>query len=212
MKTDDLVRLLAADRLVERRSAARAAAIAYPLCLLALAAAFVAFLGPRPGFGDPQILAITAMKLAITLTLAVSGVLAAFKAARPDAGAYLGWRVAAPALVLLAMALVYDIASVGAAGWQARLVGQHNWRCLIDVTVLSVAPLATTLFVLRRGVVTRQTMAGAVAGLAATGIGASFYALNCTDDSPLFMLAWYGAAGLIVVALGILAARRLLRW
>jgi hypothetical protein len=46
----------------------------------------------------------------------------------------------------------------------------------------------------------------------ASGIGASFYAANCTDDSPLFVLAWYPIAASIVTGAGFLIGRRLLRW
>ena len=212
MKTEDLVRSLAMDDVVEHGASDRAALVGYPICLLAVGAAFFVFLGLRPGFDESRILAITGMKLAITLTLATTGVAAALRAARPDAGAREIALAAAPALGLLALMLAFDVATAGVAGWETRLLGLHNWRCVIAVATLSIAPRAPTLLVLQRGAVTRPTMAGAIAGLAATGIGASFYALNCTDDSPLFMLVWYGAATLIVVALGILGARRFLRW
>lgn len=71
-----------------------------------------------------------------------------------------------------------------------------------------MVPLATTLFVLQRGAVTRPTLAGAIAGLAADSRRSHLYALNCTDDSPLFMLAWYVPATLVVMALGVLGAHR----
>ncbi|MFO1117691.1 MAG: DUF1109 domain-containing protein [Beijerinckiaceae bacterium] len=212
MKTKDLVRSLALDDVVERGACARAARVGYPICLLALGAAFFTFLGLRPGFDQSQILSITAMKLAITLTLATTGIAAALRAARPASSAREIALAAAPTLGLLALMLAFDIATTGVAGWETRLLGLHNWRCVFAVATLSVVPLATTLLVLQRGAVTRPTMAGAIAGLAATGIGASFYALNCTDDSPLFMLVWYGAAALIVVALGIFGARSFLKW
>jgi hypothetical protein len=55
-------------------------------------------------------------------------------------------------------------------------------------------------------------LAGAVAGLAASGIAATFYASNCTDDSPLFVLLWYPIAIAIVTAVGYILGKRLLRW
>jgi hypothetical protein len=212
MKTDDLIRSLAQDNVLEARAPRRAASLSYPFCLAVLAVLFVALLGPRPGFGSGGILLITAMKLAVTVTLAVAGVAAVLKAAAPDVDPGDGWRAAAPAAAVLAAMLVYDFATHGAGGWLARLTGLHGLRCLTIVSLLSIVPLATALYVLQHGAVTRPTLAGAVAGLAATGIGASFYALNCTDDSPLFMLAWYGPATLVVIALGILGAYRFLRW
>lgn len=212
MKTDDLIRSLAQDNISDTQTPRRAAALSFPFCLAVLAVLFVAFLGPRPGFGAGDVLLITAMKLAVTITLAIAGIAAVLKAAAPDVNPGAGWCAAAPASAVLAAMLIYDFSTHGAGGWQARLAGLHGLRCLTIVSLLSLVPLATALYVLQRGAVTRPTLAGAVAGLAATGIGASFYALNCTDDSPLFMLAWYGPATLVVIALGILGANRLLHW
>jgi hypothetical protein len=65
---------------------------------------------------------------------------------------------------------------------------------------------------LRQGAPSDPGLAGALAGLVASGIGASFYAANCTDDSPLFVLAWYPIAASIVTGAGFLIGRRLLRW
>ncbi len=55
-------------------------------------------------------------------------------------------------------------------------------------------------------------MAGSIAGLAASGIAATFYAANCTDDSALFVITWYPIAALIVTTTGYLVGRKLLRW
>jgi hypothetical protein len=48
--------------------------------------------------------------------------------------------------------------------------------------------------------------------LAASGIAATFYAANCTDDSALFVMTWYPIATLIVTTAGYLVGRKLLRW
>jgi hypothetical protein len=78
---------------------------------------------------------------------------------------------------------------------------------------LIAAPvLIAALAALRRGAPTRPTLAGAVAGLAAGGLGATLYAAHCTDDSPLFVMAWYVPAIAIVTIAGALAGARLLRW
>jgi hypothetical protein len=55
-------------------------------------------------------------------------------------------------------------------------------------------------------------LAGAIAGLAASGIAATFYATNCTDDSPLFVVVWYPLAVGFVTLIGCLSGRRFLRW
>jgi hypothetical protein len=66
--------------------------------------------------------------------------------------------------------------------------------------------------VLRRGAPRDPGRTGAVAGLAAASSAASFYAVNCFDDSPLFVITWYPLATSILVACGYLLGRRILRW
>ena len=51
-----------------------------------------------------------------------------------------------------------------------------------------------------------------IAGLASAGIAATYYASNCTDDSPLFVVTWYPLAAGIVALVGAAAGSRLLRW
>ncbi|MCL2429688.1 MAG: NrsF family protein, partial [Alphaproteobacteria bacterium] len=55
-------------------------------------------------------------------------------------------------------------------------------------------------------------LAGAAAGLAASGAAVVLYASHCPDDSPLFVAVWYSSAIAIVAAAGFLAGARLLRW
>ena len=50
------------------------------------------------------------------------------------------------------------------------------------------------LAVLRYGATTRPGFAGAMAGLLAGGLAATFYAAHCPDDSPLFVATWYTIA------------------
>jgi hypothetical protein len=46
----------------------------------------------------------------------------------------------------------------------------------------------------------------------AGGVGATLYALHCTDDSPFFVAAWYSSAIAIVTLIGYATGRRWLRW
>jgi hypothetical protein len=65
---------------------------------------------------------------------------------------------------------------------------------------------------LRRGAATRPMLTGAVAGLIAGGIAATFYASHCVDDSPLFVATWYVIAIAFVALVGAIAGRWVLRW
>ena len=93
-----------------------------------------------------------------------------------------------------------------------RLVGSNSINCMTLIPLLAIIPLATFLAVLRHGAPRDPGRTGAAAGLAAAAIAASFYALNCFDDSPLFVITWYPLATSIVAACGYLLGRSILRW
>jgi hypothetical protein len=65
---------------------------------------------------------------------------------------------------------------------------------------------------LRTGAPKPPGFACAIAGVAASGTAATLYAPNCTDDSPPFVVTWYPLAILMVLAIGCLGGRLLLRW
>jgi hypothetical protein len=66
--------------------------------------------------------------------------------------------------------------------------------------------------VVRHGAPARPAVAGAIAGLLSAGLAATLYASHCTDDSPLFVAAWYTIATALVTAVGALAGAKLLRY
>ena len=73
-------------------------------------------------------------------------------------------------------------------------------------------PLAAVLAILRSGAPASPALAGGAAGLLAAAAAGALYAFHCFDDSPLFVVTWYGLAALLVIALGAVAGHRLLRW
>lgn len=210
MKTDDLITALARDTTVERATPLRAAATAIPATTILAAALFFAVFPPRPDLTGPAA-AATAMKLAVTLTLAASGLSAAMATARP---------LAAPPRRLLALLLpplvlttllAFDLSAHGWSDWKARLFGHAPLACVTLVVTLSAPLLAALVLALRRGAPGSPVAAGLTAGLAAAGLGASLYALHCPDDSPLFLATWYGLAAALMAALGA-ACARFVRW
>ena len=90
--------------------------------------------------------------------------------------------------------------------------GNPFWPKATFIPILSLAPLAIFLAVLREGASTRPVSTGALAGLLAGGIGAFFYAAHCPDDSPLFVASWYTIAIAAVTGMGALGGARWLRW
>jgi len=115
-------------------------------------------------------------------------------------------------VAVVAAAVAIELLAVPASSWPTRLVGSNAMICLPMVPLLSLAPLAAALIVLRRGAPASPALAGAAAGLLAALSGASLYAFHCFDDSPLFVATWYTLAALPMVAIGALLGPRLLRW
>jgi hypothetical protein len=212
MRTSQLIDALAADR--SSRGPSLGARFCLALCVGALVSAclFFAAIGPRPDFALAAHTLRFDLKFIDALALALPSALLALRLLRPDArpGA-LALAFLAPFL-LLAAAVVAELALVPADLWGTRLVGSNAVHCLTIIPLLSIAPLAALLIVMRGGAPQNPRIAGALAGAAAAGIAATLYASNCPDDSPLFVASWYPLATLIAVAAGAIAGDRLLRW
>lgn len=116
----------------------------------------------------------------------------------------------APALI--AMAVVVELVLLPPEIWPTNAVGANSLVCLTYITLIGIGPLGIFLLAVRHGATTRPALAGAVAGLLAGGIAATFYAAQCTDDSPLFVAIWYTLAISILALIGGAVAYRFCRW
>ena len=211
MKTDDLIDLLAKD--IDRPWGFRsvlAAAVAGGIIIAALL--FFAGIGFRPDISEAVTSNRFLFKFVVTVSLSVTAIWATLSVGRPGASlAHRGvWLAIAPAL--LAGAAVVELLVLPESQWMPHLVGHNARFCLTLIPLLSIGPLACLMAALREGAPSSPGLAGAVAGLGASGIAATFYAANCTDDSALFVITWYPIAILIVTMAGYLIGRKLLRW
>jgi hypothetical protein len=212
MDTSELIRILAAD---QRRPAASLDAMWWAAASVAVAlaaAVFFATLGPRPDFAAAVETPRFLFKFAVTVALAAGAFAAVRELSRPGAA----WQTllpviaAAPALALAAAGL--ELLLLPPDAWAANLVGTNGIACLTFIPLIGAAPLAVFLLALRQGAPTRPALAGAVAGLLAGGVAASFYAAHCTDDSPLFVATWYTLAIAGLGSIGAAAGRHFVRW
>ncbi len=211
MKTDDLLRALAADmrpRPSLRRTLVLGLAPALALAVLALW--FV--LGFRVDLLTALVTPISVARILVTGTLGFSALRLALVLARPE-GAQVArlWPLAAVAVVALGL-LTWAYVTTQAEARQMATVGKTMTTCLLAIPLLSVLPVAAVLHVLRQGATTAPMQAGFVAGLAGSGLSAAIYALHCTEDSPLFYVTWYGLAILGVTLVSTLIGARALRW
>jgi hypothetical protein len=211
MTIGQLIDLLAKD-LKPAWSFNRVVLLAMGMGMLISASAFLIGVGFRADIAEAMHSWRFLLKFVLTGTLAVSTTGMLSNLGRPH-GAIKGWgwgAAVAPAMLLCAIAI--ELATESEAGWLARLIGHNSRTCLTVVPLLSVGPLLCFFVALRAGAPRAPGFAGAIAGVAASGIGATFYAANCTDDSPLFVATWYPLAILMVSAVGCFGGRLLLRW
>lgn len=211
MKTGALIELLAQDAPVGRRFSAVLAIAALGGITVAVLA-FALILHVRPDFAAMITAPRVVFKMAMAALLAILAYRLVGALGKPGTslnGAYLALAALA---VLLLLAVAFEMSAVAANDWEALWLGHNAVWCLTFIPILAAAPLAALLFALKQGAPARPALAGAAAGLCASGIGAALYALHCVDDSPFFVATWYGLATLIVTAIGALAGRTLLRW
>jgi hypothetical protein len=210
VKTDNLIELLVKDLVPWRFRSILAWAVAGGIIIAAIL--FFVAIGFRPDISEAVNSSRFLFKFVVTVSLAGAAIWVTLSVGRPGGSlAHRGLALAiAPAL--LASAAVVELLVLPESQWMPRLVGQHARLCLTLIPLLSIGPLACLLAALREGAPSNPGLAGAVAGLAASGIAATFYAANCTDDSALFVITWYPIATLIVTTAGYLIGRELLKW
>ncbi|MCB8836205.1 NrsF family protein [Aurantimonas sp. VKM B-3413] len=212
MNTDGLIDTLVADA---ERHAPDSPPSWWLLSLIAAvlaAAVFFLILGPRPDFLESLGSIRFDAKFVVTGLLALAAISVAIAMGRPAAS--LGARVAllaVPAILLFA-AVLAELLAVPSSLWMTRMIGSNSSICLTAIPTIGAPVLLLFMWGLKRRAPTQPARAGAVAGLAAGGVAAFFYAAHCTDDSPLFVALWYPLATLILVAAGAIAGSRLLRW
>lgn len=211
MKTDDFITVLANDAGSIRRFRS-VLAVSLGGAVFAAAALFLAAIGVRPDIAEAMHSGLFLFKFVVTAALASTAIWSVFRLSRPGlVRSHPGLvMVLAPTLLLGSVAV--ELMRLPEEQWLPSLIGENARFCLTLIPLLSAGPLACILAGLRHGAPSNPGLAGALAGLAASGIGATFYAANCTDDSPLFVLAWYPIAVSIVTSAGFLIGRKLLRW
>ena len=211
MKTDDLIRALAADTTAEPAIGARLASGLLPALAFAVLMIWVT-LGFRADLGEAIFAPVSAARFVLTGALGIISIRLALVLARPEGREHARlWPLAAVAAVALGL-LAWAFFSIPPEGRQMALTGKTMTTCLVTIPLLSILPVGAILYALRQGAVTAPALAGAVAGLAGGGLSAATYALHCTEDSPMFYVTWYGVAILGVTLVATFLGSRLLRW
>jgi hypothetical protein len=80
--------------------------------------------------------------------------------------------------LILMFAVLIELMTVRLPLWGSKIIGTHAQNRLTLIPLLSIGPLICLLLALRNGASLRPGLAGAIAGLAASGIAATFYPTN----------------------------------
>jgi hypothetical protein len=213
MKTEELIEALAANlqpissfALPRRLLMAAAAGAAVTLAIVAF------------GYGWREDLASALgewpfwRKLTFTLSIALLGLWAAFRASRPglDAMPRALWMLA-PFSAIACLALV-ELAKLDASERRGTWLGETWLSCPWSILALSVPVLIALLLAMRRLAPTRPAIAGFTAGLASGGLAATMYGLHCPEWAASFVATWYALGILASGVLGAVIGRRVLRW
>jgi hypothetical protein len=212
VKTDDLISSLVADQGRPPARTGRTLAVALPLSLIISLLVFTAELRMRADF-------ITALgswryifKFATAGSIALFGLILLLELSRPEQPVRRALLWLPLALAPLLFSVVMEFMMLPSDQWGASAMGFYPFYCLTLVPAIALAPLVAGLVAMRRGAPQSPTIAGAVAGFAAGGIGAFIYSIHCDNDSPFYVGIWYLGAVIMVTVLGALLGRSLLRW
>jgi len=213
MKTDELVNLLSAGVApVPANAVGRRFAMALGWGLPGAVLLLVSVLGLRPDLAEEAGTLMFWLKPGFAAALALAGLAAAERLARP--GMRLGRVNAALALPVLLLWLVAAVVLANAAPAQrAALVLGDTWKsCPFNIALLSLPLFASTLWAFKGLAPTRLALAGASAGLLAGALSALVYSLHCPESAAPFLAVWYVLGIAIPTAAGALLGPRVLRW
>jgi hypothetical protein len=214
MRTDDLIDTLVADHTVQPRPRRIGHVLVMAIIggLAISAALFSITLGPRPDILSALSTWRFDTKWADNLVLVIAATWVALRLSRPTAAPRTAMRPLMVPVFLLMAAVLYELVTVSASEWPSRAIGVNGMMCLANIIFLSVFPLTTTIYALRQGAPMSPALAGAAAGLVAGALGATVFAMHCTNDSPLFVAIWYALAIGFMSMFGLLIGRHALRW
>lgn len=212
MKTEDLIGALVADGETRSQPLASSLALAVAGGAVLSALLFAAVLGPRPDVATAMATPRFLFKFVECAALAAATGLLASAMLRPAADRRSGRLALLAVAALVLVGVVAEAALVPRAEWGTRLIGTNWIHCLMLIPLLAAPAFAVLTIAARRGAPTEPARAGAVVGALSGAIGAFFYAANCTDDSPFFVVTWYTLAIAVTAAFGAATGRRLLAW
>ena len=212
MNTDELIGALAADTQRQRIAPQSTLWLALLVSIVVAGAMLFATIGVRSDIGEVATSLRFLFKFVFTITVVSTAFVLVDRSLNPESSWQLPWPLLLTGPALLVIGVALELWVLPREAWSMSATGKNGLYCLTVVPALGIVPLALGIWALRRGAPTRPGLAGFCAGLLAGGIAATFYAANCTDDSPLFVATWYPLAIGLLALLGAVLGGRFARW
>lgn len=213
MRTDELIRQLAADATPLPRGAAAfrlgsAIALGTALSFAVMLASTGPPLQALPSIGGAS-LAMKLLYSAVLFAVTFALLLAAGKPGR-NLGPLWLWLLLPAALI--ALNAILELSNI-LPKLDDEQIPRHTWQqCLLTIIPLSAPIFAGVLWAFRRLAPTRLRLAGLLAGVTAGSAAATLYALYCPKPATPSLLLLYSAGALATGLFGALTGPRLLRW
>ena len=213
MKTDDLIQRLGTDlRPVQRlappwQRAAIWVAVAVAYVVLVAVGSWLRHGALRGISADP-------VYLVQQIALLATGIVAAdmaFASVVPGMPRPAAWVTLVPAAVLMST-LVWGMLSDLRMGGTLGVGQETDWPCVASIAVGTIGLWAVGAVMLRRGAPLSPGISGVLAGLAAVSVANIEACVTRAHAFNVTVLLWHGTTSLIVVAIFVLASRRLLAW
>lgn len=213
MTTDQLVALLVADlKPVDPRRVVHAVIIALAAGLAAALGATMLIFAFPPELLDGNNPEFLSIKLLFTSGIVATAAVFLPQLARPGAPTRGTSAFALVPFALIVVAATAELAWTHSSDWPHMIVERDSLTCLPSIPFLAILPFGALIWAVRAGAPTDRVRAGAVAGLAAGGLGAFACAFPCIEQSLSSIALWYGLPIGICAAIGATLGPRLLRW
>ncbi len=210
--TDELIAHLAGDLRTEPWPARHRLLLGVGGGGIASALLFMLWLGPRPDMATAMETSPFWAKFAYTIALALVGLWAVDRLARPGGDARRAAIAGATVFVAILACAVVQWMRAPAAADSELMFGHSADICPWRILALSVPVFVGTVWAVRGLAPTRLRLAGLAAGLMAGGLGAWIYSFHCDETAMPFLANWYSGGIALLGVIGASLGRWLLRW
>jgi hypothetical protein len=212
MRSEDLIKLLAANAPPVRRLASPMVRLALWLAAsVAYAALIVALMGLRPDLSSRLVDTRFTLELGATFLTSVLAAAGAFCAGCPGRPIWERF-VVLPALALWFLTLGEgcwrSFLHAGTQGLQFRL----DFVCFPSIVLVSLVPGALILVMIRQAAPIAPVTTAALAALAAGALGATALRLFHAQDASAMVLVWQFGSVAVLAGIGALTGRHILPW